>query len=221
LNERSHDRLFASFGIASVLVELVGTFVSMGSGKIHTLTWASSTTSITRAFSKTATTPVWIGAYLEILAAGLFLAFAIWACAELGGGILGAIGQGAAIAYVAVSSISLALLDAEAYLAGHGLGISAARTLVVVNGATFVTTWFLIAFFLLAIAPLALASGRRIIGWSALTIAAITLITTAADPNNLGQMSNMLALIWIAGTSIALARTERTPTTATALTQTA
>jgi len=54
VNGRSHDRLFAALGIAAVVVELVGTFVSMGSGKIHTLTWASSTTSIAHAFSKTA-----------------------------------------------------------------------------------------------------------------------------------------------------------------------
>jgi hypothetical protein len=47
----------------------------------------------------------------------LFLAFATWACAKLGGGILGSIGRGAAIANVAVTMVSLGVLDAEAYLA--------------------------------------------------------------------------------------------------------
>jgi len=206
---RTQDRLFALCGIASVVVELVGTFIAMGSGKTHSLTWSSSSASIAHAFSKQATTAVWVGAYLEMLSVGLFLAFAIWACAKLGGGILGAIGQGAAIANVAVVSVSLALLNAEAYLAGHGLGISAARTLVTVNGATFVATWFLTTFFLLAVGSLALAAERRIIGWSAIAIAVFTLITTAADPSNLGQFSSMFALIWIAGTSIVLARGER------------
>ena len=211
MQERSQDRFFAACGIASVVVELVGTFIAMGSGKIHSLTWSSSTAAIAHAFSNKATTVVWVGAYLELLSAGLFLAFAIWACARLGGGVLGAIGQGAAVAYVAVGAVSLSLLNAEAYLAGHGLGISAARALVTANGATYVATWFLTAFFLLAVGRLALTAGRRIVGWSAIAIAGLTLVATAADPSNLGQFSSMLALIWIVGTSIALARDKQAP----------
>ena len=217
MNEPTRDRLFALCGIASVVVELVGTFIAMGSGKTHSLTWSSSTASIAHAFSKTATTTVWVGAYLEMLSAGLFLAFAVWACAKLGGGVLGAIGRGSAVANVAVTSVSLALLNAEAYIAGHSLDISSARALVTVNGATFVASWFLTAFFLLAVGALALAGGRRIIGWSALAIAAFTLVTIAADPSNLGQFSSMLALIWIGGTSIAFARGERATVGATAV----
>jgi hypothetical protein len=140
-------------------------------------------------------------------------------CARLGGGIIGAIGQGAAIANVAVGSVSLALLNAEAYLAGHGLSISAARALVTANGATFVATWFLTAFFLLAVGRLALTAGRRIIGRSAIAIAAFTLIATAADPSNLGQFSSLLPLLWIAGSSIALARGKQDPAGALAVPQ--
>src|SRR5581483_3165654 len=150
MNERTQDRLFALCGIGSVVVELVGALIAMGHGQIHSLTWTSSTSSIAQAFAKPATTVVWVGAYLEALSMGLFLAFAVWASA-----------RGAAVANVAVTMVSLGLMDAEAYLAGHGLGISAARTLVTANGATYVTTWFLSAFFLLGVGPLALAAGRR------------------------------------------------------------
>lgn len=219
MKERTQDRLFAACGVASVVVELVGTFIAMGSGKTHSLTWASSTGAIAHAFSKPATTSVWVGAYLEMLSFGLFLAFAVWACARLGGGVLGSIGRAAAIANVAVGSVSLALLNAEAYLAGHGLGISAARALVVVNGATFVATWFLTAFFLLAVGPLALSAERRILGWSAIAIAAFTLLATAADPNNLGELSSLLGLIWVAAASIALVRSERAPASAIVVAQ--
>jgi hypothetical protein len=104
--------------------------------------------------------------------------------------------------------VSLALLDTEAYLAGHALPTSTARVLVTVNGATFITTWFLTAFFLLAVAPLALAQERRIIGWSAVAVAAATFVGVAASPNNLGQMSTMLALIWVVGTCVSLLRRE-------------
>lgn len=205
---RSHDRLFAACGIASVVVELVGTFIAMGSGKTHSLTWTSSTAAITKAFSKPATTVVWVGAYLELVSVGLFLAFAIWVCAKLGGGVLGAIGRGAATTYVAVTTVSLALLDTEAYLAGHHLDISSARALVTFNGATFVSTWVLSAFFLIAVGGLALAAKRTIIGWSAVAIAAFTFVATAASPANLGQFSSLLWLIWIVGASIALGRGE-------------
>jgi hypothetical protein len=202
------DRWFALCGIASVVIELVGTFIQMSSKDTHSLTWSSSTASIARAFSQHATTTVWVGAYLEIVSMGLFLAFAIWLTIRLGGGLYGSIARGMAVANTAVSMVSLALLDTSAYLAGRALPVSTARVLVTLNGATFITTWFLTAFFLLAVAPLALAQGRRVIGWSAVAIAAVTFVGVAADPNNLGQMSTMLALLWIVGTSIALLRSE-------------
>jgi len=104
--------------------------------------------------------------------------------------------------------VSLALLDTEAYLAGHELPVSTARVLVTLNGATFITTWFLTAFFLLAVAPLALGHGRRIIGWSAVAVAAVTFVGVAADPNNLGQLSSLFSLIWVVGTCVALLRRE-------------
>lgn len=208
MNVNIRDRWFALCGIASVVVELTGTFVQMGSNDTHSLTWSSSNAAIVRAFSHHATTVVWIGAYLEVISMGLFLAFAMWVARKLGGGLLGSIASGAATANVAVSMVSLALLDGAAYLAGKSLPLSTARTLVVVNGATFVTTWFLTAFFLFALAPLALAAGRRIVGWSAAGIAALILVATAASPTNLGQLSGTLPLLWIVGASIALVRRE-------------
>ncbi|HEY2372215.1 MAG TPA: hypothetical protein VGH82_06670 [Gaiellaceae bacterium] len=202
------DRWFALCGIASVVIELVGTFVQMGKHDTHSLTWSSSTSSIARVFSHHATTMVWVGAYLEVVSMGLFLVFAIWLCAKLGGGLFGSIASGMVVANTAVSMVSLALLDTEAYLAGHALPVSTARMLVTLNGATFITTWFLTAFFLLAVAPLALAQGRRIVGWSAVAVAVETLVGVAVSPTDLGEMSTMLALIWVVGTCIALLRGE-------------
>jgi hypothetical protein len=208
MNLQLRDRWFAAMGIAGVVLELVGTFVQMSSKDTHSLTWSSSTTAIGKAFSHHATTVVWVGAYLEIVALALVLAFALWAAKKLGGGLLGSIASGFAVANLALSFVSLALLDAAAYLAGGTLPVETARTLVVVNGATFVTTWFLSAFYLLAVAPLALASGRRGVGWSAIAIAVFTLVGTGASPGNAGQLSSMLWLLWVVGASIALVRRE-------------
>jgi hypothetical protein len=218
MNLHIRDRWFALCGIASVVIELVGTFVQMGKKDTHSLTWTSSTRSIEAVFTHPASTTVWVGAYLELISMGLFLVFALWAARKLGGGLLGSIASGFAIANVAVSMVSLGLLDTEAYLAGKALPLSTARALVVLNGATYITTWFLMAFFLLALAPIALATGRRIVGWSAAAIAAITLVSVAADPNNIGQMSSLLALVWIVGTSVGLARSPRQTAAALAAT---
>lgn len=205
------DRWFAALGIAGVVLEFAGTFVQMSSKDTHSLTWSSSTAAIAKAFSHRATTVVWVGAYVEIVALACLLAFTLWAAAKLGGGLLGSIASGFAVANVAVSFVSLALLDAAAYLAGGTLPVETARTIVVVNGAAFITTWFLAAFYLLAVAPLALAGGRRGIGWSAIAIAAFTLVGTAVSPDNAGQLSSMLWLLWVAGASIALVRREPRP----------
>ena len=111
MNLLLRDRWFAACGISSVVIELVGTFIQMGSGKTHSLTWSSSVGAISKAFAKPATTVVWVGAYLEILSMGLFLVFAIWAAKRLGGGLLGSIAAGMAVANLAVSMVSLGLLD--------------------------------------------------------------------------------------------------------------
>jgi hypothetical protein len=208
MNLQLRDRWFAAMGIAGVVLELVGTFVQMSSKNTHSLTWSSSSAAIAKAFAHHAATVVWVGAYLEIVAMGLLLAFAIWAARRLGGGLLGSIASGFAVANLAVSLVSLALLDAAAYLAGGQLPVATARVIVVVNGAAFITTWFLNAFYLASVAPLALAAGRRIVGWSAVAIAVFTLVGTAASPGNAGQFSSMLWLFWIVGASIALVRRE-------------
>lgn len=205
MRHTNRNTLFALFGVASVIIELAGVAVgALGNRAFVTIT--SSPADVRSAFAKPVTSAAWVGAYMEMLSAGLFLAFAVWACARLGGGVLGSIATGAAVAYTAVGAAGLAVGDALSYRAGHGMSVQLATTMATVNEALFVATWFLSVFFLLAAAPLALAAGHRVIGWSAVGIAAVVLVTTAVSLDNLGQMSNMLWLIWIAGTGIALAR---------------
>lgn len=206
MNERTQDRLFAALGIASVALVFVG--IGTG-GKTRMLTISSSPAHIARAIATPASTASWVGAYIELLSFGCFLAFAVWACAKLGGGLLGQIARAAATSYVTVSVASLGVLDAIAYRAGKGMPVQLAASLVTVNEALFVCTWFLAVFFLLAAGPLALTTGHRLLGRSAIAIAAIMLVTTAASLDNLGQMANTLWLIWIVAASVSLARGSR------------
>jgi hypothetical protein len=208
---RTQDRLFAACGIASVVLQLAGAGIATAGGKTHNLTISSTTAEIAHALAKPSGNLVWVGAYLELLSFGAFLAFAVWACAKLGGGLLGQIGRAAGTSYATLSLASLGVADAIAYRAGHGLAVQLGSALVTVNEALYVGTWFLSVFFLLATGALALTSGRRALGWSAVGIAPITLIATAVSVENLGQFSVLLWLAWIACASIALARSEREP----------
>jgi hypothetical protein len=221
MNERAHDRLFAGCGIAFVVLTLVGVVIATVGGKTHNLTISSTPTQIAHAVAKPAGTAVWIGAYLELLSVGAFLAFAVWACAKLGGGLLGAIGRAAATGYATVTIASLGVMAAIAYRAGHGMGVQLATALVTLNEAVYVTTWFMSVFFLLAAGALALTQTRRALGWSAIGVATLTLIGTAVSLENLGQMSGMLWFAWIVYASIAIARGKPAPAGAVAVAQSA
>ena len=221
MNERAHDRLFAGCGIAFVVLTLVGVGIATVGGKTHNLTISSTPTQIAHAVAKPAGTAVWIGAYLELLSVGAFLAFAVWACAKLGGGLLGAIGRAAATGYATVTIASLGVMAAIAYRAGHGMGVQLATALVTLNEAVYVATWFMSVFFLLAAGALALTQMRRVLGWSAIGVATLTLIGTAVSLENLGQMSGMLWFAWIVYASIAIARGKPAPAGAVAVAQSA
>jgi hypothetical protein len=221
MNERKHDLLFAACGIAFVVLDLLGAIIAMVGGKTHDLTISSTQTDIANAVAKPADTAVWIGGYLEFLSVGAFIAFAVWACVKLGGGLLGAVARAAATGYAAVTIASLAIMAALAYQAGRGIGVQPATALVTVNEALFVGTWFLAVFFLLAVGALALSAARRALGWSAIGIAVLTLVATAISVENIGQFSVMLWFAWIVFASVAIARGKRAPARTVAVAQSA
>jgi hypothetical protein len=199
MNEHTHDRRFAACGIVFVALELVG--VALG-GPTHTLTITTTGAKLSEAISKPASTLSWAGGYLELLSFGFFLAFAVWACTKLGGGIVGQIARAAGTSFATLSVASLAVVDAIAYRAGHGIGVQSARNFVAVNEALYIGTWFMLAFFLLAIGAGALANAHRRLGWSALGIAVYTLAATAVSVNDLGQFGILLFFAWIVCASV-------------------
>jgi hypothetical protein len=211
MTARLHDRWFALCGIAFVVLELGGTFLSMATGKTHGLTVGSSTADIASAIATPAGTGVWVGAYMELLSIGFFLVFAVWLADRLGGGMLGSVVRLAAAAGAGGGVGALAIMNVISYRAGHGMGMDVAKTLVTASEAIYVGTWFFTATLLAAAGILAVRVGRRSIGWSALAIAAYTLVFTAVSFDGSGQFSQLLYLLWVAVTSIALARGRREP----------
>jgi hypothetical protein len=125
--------------------------------------------------------------------------------------MLGSIVRLAAAAGAGGGLGSLALMNVISYRAGHGMGLDAAKTLVTASEAIYVGTWFLTATLLAAAGLLAVRAGRRSIGWSALAIVAYTLVLIPVSFDGAGQFSQLLYLLWVVVTSIALARGRREP----------
>jgi hypothetical protein len=205
MNGRTLDRLFAACGIGSVVLQLVGAVVGFAGGR-PMLTLDASAADVAKELASPAGPLAWAGAYLELVSFGAFVAFAFWACAKLGGGLLGGIAQAMALAYATICIVSLGAVHTVMVRQGHGLDLQVARTLTDLNSVLYISAWFVGAFFLLAAGPLALSAGRRKLGWTAIGIAAFTLVVVAIDVNNLGQNATWLFLFWIVGASIALAR---------------
>lgn len=211
MNARTHDRLFAGLGIASVVLALGGLFTGIAAGAPF-VTLGSNSAKVASELAKPAGTGVWIGAYIQVLSLGAFVAFAAWVTAQLGGGLLGTIARSAATGYATVTLVALCAWGAVDFRAGHGMGTQLATALVDVPEALLIGTWFLFAFFLLAIGALALSAARAALGWSAIAFAVITLVGAAMPTQDLGQWSGWLWYIWIVWASISLARAERAGT---------
>jgi hypothetical protein len=185
MRERTQDRLFAACGLVSVVLLLAGSFLGSAGGQ-PSYTLGSSPAHIAHELAK----PV----------------DPMWACARLGGGLLGAIGRAAGLGYATISVTALCVVDALAYRAGHGVGAQLGTVLANLSSALFVASWLLAAFFLLAAGPSALASGRRALGWSAIGIALVTLVLTPALREHGGQAGYFLWLGWIVYACVSLAR---------------
>jgi hypothetical protein len=217
MNARTQDRLFASCGIATVALSLGGLFTSIAGGAPF-VTLGSSPSKVVSDLDATAGTGVWAGVYIQMLSLGVFLAFAVWATASLGGGLWGAIARSAATSYATVTAASLCAWGVVDFRAGHGMEAQLATALVYLPEALLVGSWFLFAFFLLAVGVLALTAARPALGWTAIAFAVITLIGAAMPTRDLGQWSGWLWYVWIVWASISLARVEpaRAPAVVTA-----
>jgi hypothetical protein len=213
MNTRTTDRIFAVLGVGFVVLTLLGTGLA---SEVHGGSLTDSAVKIGVRIANPLPTRDWVGGYLEMLSIGCFLAFAAWATARLGGGIVGQLARLFAACYGAVIVGSLGIMYGTGYAYGHGISVPVFRALDAVNTGTYVASWFLSAFFLLAVGAQALARARRRIGWSAIGVAVLTLVA-APSTENFGQLSVLLFFAWVVAASIALGRTGPAPAAAVAV----
>jgi hypothetical protein len=207
MHTNTTDRLFAGFGVSFVVLLLVGNGLD---GDLHG-SLAGRTAQVAAQLAKPIPAQAWAGIYLETLAVGCFLAFASWATTKLGSGVLSQLARLAAGAYGAIMVVSLGLISGAGHRYGHDLTVPVARALDAANTAVYLGSWFLGAFFLLAIGALAVSCAHPRLGWSAISIGILTLIA-APSTDNLGQLAAFLLFIWVAAASVALARNRTTGT---------
>jgi hypothetical protein len=202
MNERRSDRIFTGLGVGYVALTLAGVVFA---SSIHGGSLSDSDAKIAVQIAHPVSSSNWVGLYLEMLAVGCFLAFAGWATRKLGEGVLAQIARAIAGAWAAVTVASLGLMGGIAYTEGRGLTVPVDRALDAVNKGMYIGTWFLGAFFLLAVGAQAVKVARRRLGWSAIAVAVISLAATPSI-DSFGELSVFLFFIWIVAASIALAR---------------
>jgi hypothetical protein len=79
-----------------VVLLLAGSSLGSAGGQ-PSYTLASSPAHVAHELAQPVDALGWAGAYVELLSFGLFLAFLVWACARLGGGLLGTAGRAAGL----------------------------------------------------------------------------------------------------------------------------
>jgi hypothetical protein len=197
MSDTRFSRLGPLCGALFAVLELGGFIIGSAGGRAM-VTLGDPGSKVLAAFAEPAGTAVWIGAYLELLALAAFTGFATWLFRSRPGPLATA-GLITAGVYVAVTAIALVVGDVLEYRAGHGLGAGDALALFDLQSGLFISTWGISAAFL-ALAPVGGA-----LRWTALAIAALSLIGMATPTGAPGQIASVLFLLWSLAAGFALA----------------
>ncbi len=156
---------------------------------------------------------VWVGFAIEVVATLFLVAFivrSVVGTARPGG--LGLIPTAALVAgtvNVAAVFVSFGVMAARNAGTGHGLDAQSVVLLSYLNWGTYFLSWPSMAVFLgcLAVAALQARSMPAWVAWSGVVVA-VAALAGCLDPVNLGQLAQLLQLVWIpvAGISLALRR---------------
>jgi hypothetical protein len=163
------------------------------------------------------TTPVWIGAYLDVLGLLAFIGFVAYLHSVLRradrDGFLPTVVLAAGLVAAAIKLASLAPGFAVLYRAPD-ISPQLATALFDMNNAAFALDWALTAVMLAATAGVGLQTGvlPRWLGLSALIIAPLLLASVPFFTTD-GPPTFLLALLWIIATSLALIRRVDAPAT--------
>jgi len=213
------DRKFltagALAGLAYGALEIAGVVVGGASNPVPYDIFPSAATA-----ARVAATPtpagVWVGLALEVLSTLMLVAFMVRAAAPVRAeddrGLLGRTALAAGVVNVSAVFVSFGIMAARDAGAGHGLDAQSVILLADLNWGTYFLSWPSLAMFIGCAAFGAIRTGAipRWLGWAGVAIA-VAGLAGCLDPVNLGQLAQLLPIIWIpaAGVALALARGPR------------
>jgi hypothetical protein len=154
---------------------------------------------------------VWAGGYIELLAFVLFLVFAgrLWSllrAAEGGSGWVSTTGFAALLVSVAFGLAALSSGATAFFLGRRGADEDVLVALLDLRSFTFVLTGPMFALFLGAVALVVLRTRvlAHWVGWTALLLAAVYLVTTPLATSDVAQTPQFLQSLWIVAVAILL-----------------
>ena len=212
--------LGALTGVAYGVLEIAGVVVGAASNPVPFDIFPSAATA-----ARVAETPtpvgVWVGFGMEVLSTLFLLAFIVRASSAVRAadenGLLARLALAAGVINVALLFASFGVMAARHIGAGHGLTAQSVILLADLNLGSYFLSWPSMAAFVGFVAAAAIRT-RALpawLGWAGAVVAVIALVG-CLDPINLGQMAQLLPIIWIpaAGAALAIRRTGATQTTA-------
>jgi hypothetical protein len=160
---------------------------------------------------------VWVGFGLEVISTLLLVAFMVRATSAVrradGHGLLATSALAAGLVSVAAVFVSFGIMAARYAGAGHGLDGQSVTVLAYLNWGSYFLSWPGAAMFLglLAAAAIRTHALPAWLGWAGVAVACAGLLG-CLDPVNLGQLAQLLPILWIPAAGVALAIRRATAT---------
>jgi hypothetical protein len=209
MSDRTLLAIGALAGVGYGVLEIAGVAVGGASNPVPFDIFPSAATA-----ARVAATPVppgvWLGFGMEAFSTLLLLAFMVRAAAAVrradGHGLLATAALSAGIVNVAAVFVSFGFMAARNAGAGHGLDGQSVVLLADLNWGSYFLSWPSLAMFIgcLAAAAIRARALPSWLGWTGVAVA-VAGLAGCLDPVNLGQLAQLLPIVWIPAAGIALA----------------
>lgn len=209
MSDRKLLALGALAGLGFGVLEIAGVVVGGASNPVPYDILPSAATA-----ARVASTPmpvgVWVGFGLEVVSTLLLLAFMVRAAAAVrhadGHGLLATSALAAGIVNVAAVFVSFGFMAARNMATGAGLDAQSVQLVADLNWGSYFLSWPSMAMFIgcFAVAAIRTRALPAWLGWAGVAVA-VAGLAGCLDPFNLGQIAQLLPILWIPAAGVALA----------------
>jgi peptidoglycan/LPS O-acetylase OafA/YrhL len=211
-SDMSDRKLLAASALAGLgygVLEIAGVIVGGASNPVP-FDIVPSTATAARVAATPMPVGVWVGFGLEVVSTLLLIVFMVRATSAIrqadGQGLLATSALAAGIVNVAAVFVSFGFMAARNAATGAGLDAQSVKLVADLSWGTYFLSWPSMAMFLgcLGVGTIRTRALPAWLGWAGVLIAAAGL-AGCLDPFNLGQLAQLLPIVWIPAAGIALA----------------